>query len=81
MQVTPLKIISGDFNLHHRMWDTISPEDSIATSLTKYILEPQNKLFLVTPKDLNTRLNPQTGKYSTIDLTFTSKDMVNSAEI
>ena len=77
----PVKIISGDFNLHHRMWDTVSPEDPIATPLTDYILEPINKLSLVTPKDLNTRLNPQTGKYSTIDLTFTSSDIINSVEI
>ena len=35
----PVKIISGDFKLHHRMWDTISPKDSIATSLIKYILD------------------------------------------
>ena len=43
-----------------------------------------NKEFVhlfVTPKDLNTRLNPQTGKYSTIGLTFTSTDMANSVEI
>ena len=76
-----VKIISGDINLHHRMWDSVSPENSIATSLTNYILEPQNKLSLVTPKDLNTRLNPQTGHYSTIDLTFTSTDKAKSVEI
>ena len=64
-------IIAGDFNAHHSLWESNSIENTAAKSIYLSIHEHPDATIL-TPKNIGTRINPATGKVSTIDLIIAS---------
>jgi hypothetical protein len=64
-------IIAGDFNAHHSLWESNSIENTAGKSIYLSILEHPDATIL-TPKNIGTRINPATGKVSTIDLIIAS---------
>ena len=80
-QLSPSYIIVGDFNAHHSLWsnpNTLNNHTGIA--LSEILLENQN-LCLATPCGLPTYMNPNNGSTSTLDLHFTSANLISSQEI
>lgn len=73
-------MIAGDFNGHHPMWESGSHTNKTGRSLYEALLNNQT-LFLIAPSNLGTRIDPSTGKMSTIDLTITSPDIAIAASI
>lgn len=70
------KLIIGDFNAHHPLWN---PNNNIRTAnktgINLYNFITQNNLMLITPPGLITRIDPKTGKGSTIDLVIGSPEL------
>lgn len=73
-------IIAGDFNAHHSQWETRSNSNQSGYALID-MLTDTNDILLLTPRNLNTRIDPRDGKESTIDLTFTSTNFALNYEI
>jgi exonuclease III len=73
-------VIGGDFNGHHPMWETNALANKAGKTIFESILN-SNDVCLVTPIDLGTRIDPASGKLSTIDLTLTSSVLAISASI
>ena len=68
-QLNTNMIIVGDFNCHHRMWDTRSPSNVAGPNLVEaLILHPS--ITLLTPTSLPTHYNIASGTFSTLDLAF-----------
>jgi hypothetical protein len=61
-------LIGGDFNGHHSMWESDSQSNKAGRSIAEAILN-SNSMCLLTPRNLGTRIDPGSGKTSTIDLT------------
>lgn len=72
-------VLIGDFNAHSKVWCNCDLINASGKSLEDMLLE--NNICLITPKGLPTRKNPITGVSTTIDLTFTSPDLVASATV
>ncbi|KZS20405.1 Uncharacterized protein APZ42_012916 [Daphnia magna] len=64
-------VVGGDFNGHHSLWETAANENKPGKAIHKALANIDNAC-LITPTNLNDRIEPGTGKSSTIDLTFTS---------
>lgn len=64
-------IIGGDFNAHHSYWESNAVLNRGGNEIWNTLCEVDNAL-LVTPRDLGTRIDPSSGKTSTIDLLFAS---------
>ena len=69
------KIIIGDFNLHHTLWNDSHTEDGKAKELIEILIDPDERIALATPKNLATRLNKTIGKTTTLDLTIVSSEL------
>nr|CAH0101140.1 unnamed protein product [Daphnia galeata] len=74
-------IIGGDFNGHHRRWETSCNLPNQSGRALGSILENLTNIQLATPTNLETRLNPTTHTYSTIDLTLMDPHLAISSEI
>lgn len=79
-QLDEMKIIVGDFNAHHNLWDTQSTENSSGHNLAD-ILFNEPGLCLLTPVNFPTYYNVPNRKFSTLDLSIISVDLYNSANI
>jgi hypothetical protein len=64
-------VTGGDFNSHHGAWESNARANKAGRSIMDALLQQQNAC-LITPPDFGTRVDPATGKESTIDLVFTS---------
>lgn len=64
-------IVGGDFNAHHGMWESRCSPNRGGNSIWSALMDSPD-VALLTPPDFNTRIDPPTGKPSTIDLTFSS---------
>jgi hypothetical protein len=64
-------IIAGDFNAHHSLWESNSTVNTAGKSIHSAILEHPDAAIL-TPLNIGTRIDPASGKESTIDLIFAS---------
>ncbi|KZR96595.1 Uncharacterized protein APZ42_008980, partial [Daphnia magna] len=73
-------ITAGDFNGHHTTWETDVRPNKAGRSIYEALIQVQNAC-LITPKDLRTRVDPSTGKQSTIDLTFVSPRLAATATV
>ena len=74
-------IIVGDFNAHHSLWsNSNSQNNSSGKVLTEILLENHN-LCLATPNGLPTYMHASTGATSTLDLHFTSANLISLQEI
>ena len=72
-QIPSPKLIFGDFNARHQLWNPALNRASINIS-GKSLFEASINLSasLITPPDLPTRINPYTGRTSTLDIGFGS---------
>ena len=72
-QIESPQLIMGDFNARHQFWNpsiTKNMENYTGkTLLESFITQP---FSLITPPDLPTRIDPYSGKASTLDLVFGS---------
>ena len=68
-QLNNSKVIVGDFNAHHQMWDTRSPNNSTGCNLISSLIDNPD-LCLLTPQCLPTYYHLQSGSFSTLDLCF-----------
>jgi ribonuclease HI/exonuclease III len=73
-------VIGGDFNGHHDVWESNATANTAGKTIFETILNSQD-ICLITPTDLGTRIDPASGKISTIDLTMTSSELASSATI
>jgi exonuclease III len=64
-------ILAGDLNAHHHLWESSPTENVAGKSIGNALIESPDT-SLITPMDLGTRINPSSGKLSTIDLIITS---------
>ena len=72
-QIPTPHFIFGDFNARHHLWNPSLPRNSLNVS-GKSLFEATRNLpcSLLTPTDLVTRVDPYTGRGSTLDLCFGS---------
>ncbi|KAK2723603.1 hypothetical protein QYM36_002070 [Artemia franciscana] len=75
------KIIIGDFNLHHTLWNDSHTEDGKAKELIDILIDPEKQIALATPKNLATRLNKTTGGTTTLDLTIISTELATDLAV
>ncbi|KZS04645.1 Uncharacterized protein APZ42_032370 [Daphnia magna] len=73
-------VTGGDFNGHHGMWETNTRENKAGRSIHEALLNT-HAACLITPKNMGTRIDPTKGKESTLDLTITSPEIANTANI
>jgi hypothetical protein len=64
-------IIAGDLNAHNSLWESNSTDNTAGKSICSVITDHPDAT-IITPKDLGTRINPSSGKSSTIDLIISS---------
>ena len=72
-QIPSPQIILGDFNAHHRTWDPklLRNEENVSGKNLFEVIMSQNFCLLNTP-GMPTRIDPYTGRESTLDLCFGS---------
>ena len=79
-QLTHKIIVCGDFNLRHQAWDSrVQANSFYAKAFYDYILA--SPLILLTPKDLSTRFDINSSKYSTLDLTLISASELDQTHV
>ena len=66
-----LFVVAGDFNGHHSLWEDGCTINRAGRAVADALLT-NHDACLITPVDLGTRVNPSSGKASTIDLTLSS---------
>lgn len=64
-------IITGDFNAHHSLWESHFIENTTGKSIYSFILEHPDAAIL-TSTNIGTRIDPASGRESTIDLIIAS---------
>ena len=79
-QLSGPRVIVGDFNAHHTMWEGQGNCNTAGLNLVES-LEDFLDLSLLTPVSLPTYFNAQTGSFSTLDLCFVSTDLVPLSQI
>ena len=79
-QIYSNAIIVGDFNAHHKMWDSRSTPNKTGHSLVDCLIE-LNNLELLTPLNFPTYLNVHNNSTSTLDLSFVSPSLCPGAQI
>lgn len=75
-----LFIVGGDFNAHHPMWESNSVVNRGGNAIWSVIMD-RPSVNLLTPLDLGTRIDPASGKLSTIDLSLSSLDFALNSSI
>jgi len=79
-QLEERKIVTGDLNAHHQIWDTNHPNNTTGNNLVSSLfLTPD--LTLITPQNLATYYHPRTGTPSTLDLCFVSLALAPLSEV
>ena len=73
-------LLGGDFNGHHPLWEPNATVNKAGKSVYEALINDQDAC-LITPPNLGTRLDPVSGKASTIDLTITAASIATSATI
>ncbi|EFX67712.1 hypothetical protein DAPPUDRAFT_261170 [Daphnia pulex] len=73
-------LLGGDFNGHHPLWESNATVNKAGKSVYEALINDQDAC-LITPPYLGTRLDPVSGKASTIDLTITAASIATSAKI
>ncbi|KAI9556127.1 hypothetical protein GHT06_018700 [Daphnia sinensis] len=73
-------VIGGHFNGHHTLWETNTNINKAGRSIYEALINDTNACLITTP-NLTTRIDPASGKPSTIDLTITSPTISASASI
>ncbi|EFX62081.1 hypothetical protein DAPPUDRAFT_337474 [Daphnia pulex] len=73
-------LLGGDFNGHHPLWESNATVNKAGKSVYEALINDQDAC-LITPPNLGTRLDPVSGKASTIDLTITAASIATSAKI
>ena len=73
-------VVVGDFNGHHKMWDSRSTPNKTGHSLVDCLVE-LNNFELLTPLNFPTYLNVHNNLTSTLDLLFVSPSLCSGAQI
>ena len=74
------KVVVGDFNAHHQLWDTRSANNITGNNLAES-LDNHPDLCLLTPLSLPTYYHVQTGNFSTLDLCFVSTGLYPLSQV
>lgn len=74
------RIMLGDFNAHHFLWDSRCASNTTGNNLVSSLLNHPD-MCLLTPCSLPTYYHVQTGGFSTLDLCFVSVDLYPSSEV
>lgn len=75
-QIEKPKLIIGDFNAHHPLWNSKTNQNiTNITGINLFNLINQNNILMLTPKGQITRIDPKTGKGSTIDLVLGTPEL------
>jgi len=74
-------IVGGDFNGHHELWEKDCSHTNRSGNAIATALSDLPDIALLTPPDIGTRTNINTGGESTIDLTFSSSALSIDAEV
>ena len=72
--------IGGDFNGHHRLWESRARSNVAGKAIMSTLIERPD-IRLLTPKDTTTRIDPRTAKPSTIDLSFVSSSLATNFNV
>ena len=79
-QLSKNKIILGDFNAHHNLWDSKSPENQTGKSLAQVMFEDPD-LCLLKPRNFPTYFHVPSRKFSTLDLCIVSSEIFQQSKI
>ena len=79
-QLDSNKLIVGDFNAHHPLWDTRHPENSTGSHLTQSLMQ-NSSLTVLTPVNLNTYFHTALRQFSTLDLCIINSHLIPSSSI
>ena len=74
-QLNSNRLIVGDFNAHHPLWDSRHSENSTGTNLIQSLIQNPD-LSVVTPMNLNTYYHTALRQFSTLDLCITNCELV-----
>ena len=79
-QLSYNKLIVGDFNAHHSLWDNRNPENTTGTHLVEAMtLSPD--LSLLTPTNLNTYYHTAARRFFTIDLSLANSELLPLSQV
>ncbi|KAF2353550.1 Reverse transcriptase domain [Trinorchestia longiramus] len=70
-QLQPARVVVGDFNAHHPMWEPTKPANTTGRNIAPMLLNDPS-ISLITPPSLPTYYNVSKNSFSTLDLTFVS---------
>jgi len=79
-QLNERKIVTGDMNAHHQIWDSNHPNNTSGNNLVNSLFQTPD-LALITPQNLPTYHHPRTGTPSTLDLCLVSQALVPLSEV
>ena len=79
-QLSANKLILGDFNAHHPLWDTRHPENPTGNHLVQSLLHNPD-LSVITPVNLNTYFHSALRQFSTLDLCIVSCNLVPQSSV
>jgi len=79
-QLSGRKIVTGDLNAHHQLWDSNHPNNPSGNNLVNSLFQVPD-LAIITPQNLPTYHHPRTGMPSTLDLCLVSQVLVPISEI
>ena len=75
-----LKIVLGDFNAHHPLWNRDVEPNQTGKNLFNSLIT-LTELSLLTPNSLRTYHHVQTNSYSTLDLCFVSTQILANCSL
>jgi len=78
-QIGEYKLLVGDFNGHHMLWNQSNIGNNMTGISLKNILDNYDDIDLLTPFSLPTYVSPVTGRSSTLDLCFLSTNLIIGA--
>lgn len=79
-EIGPNKLTVGDFNSHHKMWDTRRPNNFAGVNLVDALIHNPD-IALLTPTSLPTCFNIHSGNSYTLDLCFISFHLYSSSQV
>ncbi|KAF2356681.1 Endonuclease/exonuclease/phosphatase [Trinorchestia longiramus] len=70
-QLQPARVVVGEFNAHHPMWEPTKPANTTDRNIAQMLLDDPS-ISLITPPSLPTYYNVYQNSFSTLDLAFVS---------
>ena len=80
-QVEGEGLVYGDLNARHPSWESSAQQPNTSGKNLQEALNQNTNLFLLNPPDLPTRMDPNTGKTSNLDLIISTASDLNKQKL